>query len=253
MKLPRMYTEFASWWPLISSPQDYAEEAHYYQKLLKKSCRFTPRTMLELGSGGGNNASHLKAVFEITMVDRSAEMLSVSKKLNPECEHLLGDMRSLRLGRTFDAVLIHDAVVYMTSEHDLAQAVETAFVHCNPGGAALFCPDQVRDTFKPGTSHGGHDLDSRGLRYLEWVHPPSGNNTHHYVDYVYLLRESDGSMRTAYDRHTCGLFSRRTWMSILEKTSFKAESYNDPHGYEVFVGKKGQEIDSDLKQEDMKM
>ena len=41
-------------------------------------------------------------------------MLELSRTLNPDCEHLEGDMRTLRLGRTFDAVLIHDAVMYMT-------------------------------------------------------------------------------------------------------------------------------------------
>ena len=35
----------------------------------------------------------------------------------------------------------HDAVAYMKTEDDLRQAIETAYVHCQPGGAALFaCP-----------------------------------------------------------------------------------------------------------------
>ena len=76
-------------------------------------------------------------------------MLELSRGLNPGCEHLLGDMRTLRLGRTFDAVLIHDAVMYMTSEADLRAALETAFVHLRPGGAAVVAPDCVRETFRP--------------------------------------------------------------------------------------------------------
>ena len=36
----------------------------------------------------------------MTLVDLSEEMLAVSRELNPECEHLQGDMRTLRLGRT---------------------------------------------------------------------------------------------------------------------------------------------------------
>jgi len=35
-------------------------------------------------------------------------MLELSRTINPELEHLVGDMRTIRLGRTFDAVLIHD-------------------------------------------------------------------------------------------------------------------------------------------------
>ncbi len=57
---PKLYAEFASWWPLLSSPDDYIEEAAFYQRELVGACEHTPHTLLELGSGGGNNASHLK-------------------------------------------------------------------------------------------------------------------------------------------------------------------------------------------------
>ena len=72
-------------------------------------------TLLELGSGGGNNASHLKHRFECTLTDLSPEMLALSRTLNPECEHIEGDMRTLRLERTFDAVFVHDAIAYITT------------------------------------------------------------------------------------------------------------------------------------------
>jgi SAM-dependent methyltransferase len=111
----RFYTDLASWWPLISAPEEYAEEAAFAASLLRMANPPT-RTVLELGSGGGSNAFHLKSEFELTLVDLSEEMLAVSRQLNPECEHLLGDMRTVRLGRCFDAVLVHDAIDYMTTE-----------------------------------------------------------------------------------------------------------------------------------------
>ena len=127
---------------------------------------------MELGSGGGNTASHLNERFQMTLVDRSPEMLALSETINPECEHLEGDMRTLRLDRLFDAVLIHDAISYMASEDDLRQAIETAFLHCRPGGAAIFAPDFIRETFRETHDSGGHDSTERGLRYLEWIWDP---------------------------------------------------------------------------------
>ena len=127
--MPRLYDEFASWWPLLSAPADYAEEAAFYERTLIAACSVPPRTMLELGSGGGSNASHLKARFEMVLVDLSEGMLTVSRALNPECEHVQGDMRTVRLGRQFDTVFVHDAVCYMTTEDDLRKAIETAFAH----------------------------------------------------------------------------------------------------------------------------
>ncbi|MGZ6340381.1 MAG: class I SAM-dependent methyltransferase [Candidatus Limnocylindrales bacterium] len=125
-------------------------------------------TVLELGSGGGNTASHLKTRARLTLTHIAPAMLALSATLNPECEHLEGDLRTLRVGRTFDAVLLHDAVMYMTTAADLGAAIETAFVHLRPGGAAVIVPDFVAETFRPETEHGGHDgPDGGSLRYLE--------------------------------------------------------------------------------------
>ena len=46
--------------------------------------------------------------LELTLVDRAPAMLALSRRLNPGCRHVLGDMLSLRLGETFDAVLVLD-------------------------------------------------------------------------------------------------------------------------------------------------
>jgi len=78
-------------------PEEYAEEAAFYEKALRAGCSCEPATLLELGSGGGNNASHLKRHFQVTLVDLAPGMLKVSQALNPECEHLQGDMRQVRL------------------------------------------------------------------------------------------------------------------------------------------------------------
>src|SRR5512138_2140724 len=129
----RLYRELADWYPLLTPVADYAEEAAFYRRLFATHCRRPPRTLLDLGSGGGHNAAHLKATLTCTLVDLAPAMLELSRRLNPECEHVQGDMRSIRLGRVFDCVLAHDAVSYMESRADLARAVATAFAHTAPG------------------------------------------------------------------------------------------------------------------------
>ena len=196
-------------------------------------------TVLELGSGGGNNASHLKQHFALTLVDRSEQMLDVSSGLNPECEHIEGDMRTVRLDRTFDGVFVHDALAYIVTEPDLEAVFETAFVHCRPGGSAIFVPDYVRETFAPRTKHGGHDSADgrRGLRYLEWVREASPEGVYD-VDFAYLLRE-DGHVRVEHDQHECGLFPQKTWLRGLEAAGFDVEvvrpEYEDEYGQVIFA------------------
>ncbi len=218
-ELPRLYGDLATWWPLLSSPEDYAEEAGIYRELLAGAAQFPVATVLELGSGGGNNASHLNQHFEMTLVDKSPGMLKVSRGLNPDCEHHLGDMRTVRLGRQFDAVFVHDAVAYLTTEDDLRATVRTAFEHCRPGGVALFVPDHLKETFQPGTGHGGHDGEGRGMRYLQWTRDPDPDDTTYVTDFAYLLLLGT-STSVLYDRHLCGLFSRDEWFRILNEVGF---------------------------------
>lgn len=242
--VPKLYAGLAPWWPLLSSPDDYQEEAAFYRQVLVEACAHAPRTVLELGSGGGNNASHLKAHFRMTLVDRSAGMLEHSRALNAECEHVVGDMRTVRLGRLWDGVFVHDAVAYMLTEDDLGQVMETAFLHCAPGGAALFAPDHIRENFRGTTDHGGHDGARGGLRYLEWTWDPDPADTTYVVDYAYLLREADGAVRVEHDRHVEGLFARAVWLRLLSAAGFEPQAVPFPHSelepgsYELFIGRK---------------
>ena len=235
---PKLYSELASWFHLFSAPADYAEEAELVRNLLSGTGVSPLRNLLELGSGGGNNASHLKAHFQMTLSDTSSRMLELSKTLNPECEHLAGDMRTLRLNRTFDAVFIHDAVMYMTTEEDLRQSIETAFIHCRNGGAALFMPDVVRETFVPLTTYGGHDGDGRAVRYIEWTFDEDPSDSTYTVDFAYLLREHGKPLRVVHDQHVFGIFSRDVWLQLFRASGFEPRVVPDPWGREVFVALK---------------
>lgn len=241
----RLYDDLAEWWPLLSPPEDYAEEAGFFHSILAPPGDSPDRlTMLELGSGGGNNASFLKRHFDLTLVDPSPGMLAHSRALNPECEHIAGDMRTLRLGRIFDRVFVHDAVCYMTTPADLLQAMETAFAHCRPGGLALFAPDYVAETFEESTDEGGANAaDGRGLRYLEWVHDPDPDDTIYTVDYAYMLRTADGSVRVEHDRHREGLFSRDRWIDLMRQAGFEPRGVPYSHSdvdreLDAFVGRR---------------
>jgi SAM-dependent methyltransferase len=240
--VPRLYRDLADWYPLLTPVGDYVEEAAFYRRLFETHCRRPPQSLLDLGSGGGHNAAHLKSTLTCTLVDLSPAMLALSGRINPECEHVPGDMRSIRLGRVFDCVLVHDAVSYMSSLADLASAIATAFEHTAAGGAAIFQPDFVRETFEPGTETGGSDAGGRALRYLEWRWDPDPEDSTYVTDMAYLLREQSGAAEVVHDRHVMGLFSRAVWLELLADTGFKALAVPFEHrsncdgGRDVFLG-----------------
>jgi SAM-dependent methyltransferase len=217
------YETLAPLWSLISPVQDYEEEAAEYLRILQDVLPGA-RTLLELGAGGGHNAYYMKHRFAATLTDLSAQMLAISRALNPECEHVVGDMRSLDLGRTFDVVFVHDAIDYMVTRHELAAAMATAFRHCRPGGVALFVPDHVKERYEPTTDCGGSDApDGSGIRYLEWSFDPDPEDDVGTVRYEFVIRGSDGTISTAGETHTFGLFAESVWVDLLRQAGFRVE------------------------------
>ena len=244
METVRLYGDLAPWFHLLTAPEDYAAEAERYSGTIVEAVP-DARTLLELGSGGGNNASHLKRHFACTLSDVSPQMLTLSRELNPECEHVLGDMRTLRLGRAFDVVFVHDAVGYLTTDDDLAACMGTAFAHTRPGGVALFVPDCTRETFAVGTRHGGHDAaDGGALRYLEWTTDPHPADTTYEVDYAVVLHEPGREPRVVHDHHVLGVFPEHTWLHLLEAAGFAATALPAQPGDEeapqaMFLARRG--------------
>jgi SAM-dependent methyltransferase len=227
----RLYHELADWWPLISPPEEYAADAAALGRVFT-AAHVPVRTVLDLGSGGGHVAWHLKDTVRLTLVDRSAQMLAVSQQLNPECEHLLGDMLTLRLGRRFDAVLVHDAVDYVTTQGELLHVAQTAFEHCVPGGIAAFAPDHAADTFRPGTgAGGGRDAGGRQASFRERTSDPDPGDDWIEADYEFSLRSPDGQVQVIREEHRLGAFRSATWLRVLAAAGFDPEPGNMAAAY----------------------
>jgi trans-aconitate methyltransferase len=194
-----------------------------------------PKTLL----GGGNLVSHLHGRTRLTLVEPAPGMRAHSRALNPDAEHVEGDMRTVRLDRTFDAILVHDAIMYMTTQDELAAALSTARVHLAAHGVAIVLPDHVAETFQPGIETGGNDgADGRSLRYVCWSHAPAGGSTVHHADYAILLRDADGRVEVVHDRHTIGLFRRDAWRDAFTSAGFGALTVRaDPWRQDVFLAR----------------
>jgi len=219
---PLMYHELAGWFHLLSSPEEYEEEATFYFGAIVDVLGRKPTSWLELGSGGGNNASHYAPWVEgeVVLSDRSPEMLELSKSLNPNLEHVEADMLDIRLGKTFDVVFVHDAAAYLVTPDEVRRLAETAFLHCHPGGVVMFCPDNTAENLDFETDHGGHDGDGKAMRYLEWSSPGRPGTYECITDYVYILHEDGQEPRVLHDRHITGALPRQVWLDALAGAGF---------------------------------
>ena len=131
---------YARHYDLLYADKDYAAEAAYMRDLLKRWAPGGTR-LLELGSGTGRHANLLAGMgYSVHGIERSAAMLeAASGGAAAGCRFSLGDLRTARLGETFDAVLaLFHVVGYQTANDDLAAAFATARAHLKPGGVLLF-------------------------------------------------------------------------------------------------------------------
>ncbi len=230
-----MYHDLAYLWPTLSPPEEYQEEAQRWRGVLRERLGPGRHPVLELGSGGGHTLSHLTVDFEVTAVDLSPEMLTLSAKLNPGVAHHQGDMRRIRLGRTFRATLIHDAIGYMLTESDLRAVFATAKAHLAPGGVLLISPDYFKETFTdPTVLHWICPSDHRDLTVIEYCHDPDPRDTTIESIFFFLVREK-GATRVEQDRHITGLFPVDTWLELLAEAGFTAERIIYP-GYDGGYG-----------------
>ena len=232
----------------LADPAEYEDEVKVYVDLIRGTASESPRTLLHLGSGAGGHDTFFKRHFAVTGVDLSPGMLIKARKVHPDIEYIEGDMRTLRLNRQFDAVVIPDSIDYMASRQDLQQAIQTAVMHLKTGGVLLVVA-KTEEIFRnnnfaySGLKDGIH-VTLFENNYINPLHP----NTYE-ATLVYLIRER-GELTIQTEQQVLGLFSQEIWNEVfknagitMKKSSLDGiyDSYllNDgEYPLVVFVGQK---------------
>jgi len=228
-------------WPIISPPEEYGSEARFFADAVQEELGLERHKLLELGVGGGHNLSHLTADFDCTAVDLSPDMLALSEGLNSGIPHHVGDMRSIRLDRIFDVVLLHDAVSYLLTEQDLRDTFATAAAHLRPGGMLLVAPDWIQETFPDGWVY---DWDRKQgdveVNIQEVMIDPDPTDTQVVSTYTYTITK-DGETTIEVDTHVTGIFPLSTWSNLMGQAGFEVEVRALPpneggYGSWLFIG-----------------
>ncbi len=245
---PRLYSDLAWLWPLWGDPDgEYAEWCAHVAAMIAKRAKREVRTLLNLGCGGGKNAYNLKRDHEVTGLDLSPAMLANAKKLNPECTFVQGDMRDFSLPSRFDAILVDDAVSYMTSREDLSRLFRAAYRHLEPGGVMIVSPDGTKETFEQNETHvtrGNAAAEAKGepenvaVVFIENNYDPDPADDTYEGLIVYLIREQ-GKLRVEVDHHVLGIFAADVWPALLREVGYTLyEDYWRPGSVKTHIAVK---------------
>lgn len=142
-----VFDRYARYYDLLYRDKDYAAEATYVAGLIRARAP-DAEFILELGCGSGGHAEHFaRTGFSIHGVDRSESMLErararrdgLPERSREKLSFTAGDVRTLKTGTTFDAVLaLFHVMSYQTRNEDLKAVFRTAAAHLRPGGVFLF-------------------------------------------------------------------------------------------------------------------
>jgi SAM-dependent methyltransferase len=143
-----VFGDYSKYYDLLYSKKEYEKEVEFVDFLLSKYNINQCGSILELGSGTGRHAFYLaRKGYKIDGVDQSATMLEMAGDFLSQCDSSIankivlsqGDIRTLRTGKKYDAVIsLFHVMSYQTTNSDLEAVFQTVKEHVRSEGLFIF-------------------------------------------------------------------------------------------------------------------
>jgi SAM-dependent methyltransferase len=132
------FDAYSRYYDLFYRDKDCEAEVDYIDRLLRRYGS-SGRELLEFGSGTGRHGRLFASRgYRVTGIERSGRMVALASAA-PGFQSRQGDIRTVRLGRKFDAVLsLFHVVSYQTTNEDVAAVFARAAEHLAAGGLFAF-------------------------------------------------------------------------------------------------------------------
>lgn len=218
--MSKLYGEWAFIWEALTPDDAYCDEALLYWSLLNDGRTTAIQSLVELGSGGGYLAQHLDQPKHLILIDQSEVMLALSKKRNPSAVHLCADMCHADYGHRADAVLIHDAIMYLTSREAVAACLRNAIRQLNPKGRILIVPDLLKETFFENIVSGEGQIQERHVHLTEWRWKPEMDGNAFKVAFSALMRHAE-AVQSLFEVHEMAYLSYLEWLELFNELGLR--------------------------------
>ena len=233
-----MFRETAHVYDLIYGAlgKDYARESAEIRALVDDR-NPRARTLLDVACGTGGHLLHLKDRYDLTGVDLDPGMLEVASRQLPDIPLVPADMRTLDLGRTFDAVIcLFSSVGYLADTGELDTSVGGMARHLNPGGV-LVVDGWVRPDAWIEGGHTGFETASGdgGLKVVRMVRSERrGDKTNLEMHYLIATTEK---IDHVVELHELTLFTPADYESAFAGAGLRVEVVDSPMpGRDRYVG-----------------
>lgn len=218
--LKDVYAATARYYDLIYHWKNYRLEAAKVHWLIKSLKRSSGNELLDIACGTGGHVAYLKKHYKVVGLDNSAPMIKEARKKNPGARFEIGDMKSFRLGREFDAVVcLFSAIGYLKNHRELERALKTMASHLKPGGVLIIEPFIEPKKFKLNRPR---PLEVAKTKTIELVRMTEAQQRGRKVvlDFHILVKDQLHVERFL-DRHELFLFNRNEFFSAFKRAGLK--------------------------------
>lgn len=227
------YNQLAWTEDFLADPAEYEQGVAHFTALIRQHADPPVHTLLHFGCGAGGHDRFFKQYFAITGVDLSLGMLDLARETNPEIEYIEGDMRTIRLDRQFDAVVIPESIDYMATLEDLRQAVRTAALHLRTGGVLLVVCSTAEQFRNNNFVYSGQKGDVHVTLFENNYANPYAPQTYE-ITLFYLIRRQ-GALETYSEHIVAGLFPQASWEAVFTEAGLTVYSHGLFGSYDQYL------------------
>lgn len=222
----RPFTTSADEYDVIYQSLPYDEQAAHITTAIRER-RPSAATLLEVGCGTGQFLVRLRNTFTVEGLDISSEMLDVARRRVPGVTLHVGDMRTFRLEREFDAVVcLFSSIGYMTTSEDLGRALENMASHLATGGVLIVDPWFTPDGMIPGYLGANLERRDQGHVVARLSHSRI-DGRRSVMDMHHLVGDADSGVRYYVERHEMGLFTDEEYARLFAELGLEAVRTDD--------------------------
>jgi len=218
-----LFDAYSRYYNLLYRDKDYAAEVDYLDRLLQRH-GLGGKDLLEFGSGTGNHGRLLaEHGYRVLGIERSAEMVAQAILSNGfTCQQ--GDICTVQLGRSFDAVLsLFHVISYQTTNDAIKEVFARAAEHLRPGGLFVFDVWYSPAVYAQRPTVRIKRLEGEGVRITRIAEPMTHGNENR-VDVHYSIFAEDiatGTVHTLTETHPMRHFSLPELSLRADMTGFE--------------------------------
>lgn len=216
------YTKLAKYYDQMYGHIDYEDNSKKLHEFIQQYKKSDANRLLDVACGTGTHIMHLMDKYETMGFDLSDEMLKVARKKCPNIDFVQGNMVDLDLGRKFDVITcLFGSIGYLTTEEELARAINAFSAHSNEGGVVIIEPMFTKETVRD-RSMGLVSLDLPDIKIAR-ANVSRRVGDIFYLDFHFLISTMEDGTEHFIDPSPMSVFPRSTYIALMEDSGFSTQ------------------------------